>query len=94
MIHRHHIFLLCSHMQREVERYATPISKSLTPEQMQISTRLFLLPYHGREDTRLVSRISLVSRVLLVSLVLCDRGSELTLPIIAVSNWLSLRRDS
>jgi hypothetical protein len=54
--------------------------QSLTPMQMQISTRLVLALHPGR-DVTLLDSLVLVSRVLLVSLVLCDLGSELALPV-------------
>jgi hypothetical protein len=60
--------------------YANANIKSLTQEQMQISTRLVLSLHPGLDVTRLDSLVTLVSRVL-VSLVLCDLGSELALPV-------------
>jgi hypothetical protein len=62
-------------------RYANANIESLTQEQMQISTWLALSLHPGLDVTRLDSLVTLVSRVLLVSLVLCDLGSELALPI-------------
>lgn len=58
---------------------------------MQISTRLALSLHPGLDVTRLDSLVTLVSRVLLVSLVLCDLGGELALPIsfIVLVNLLS-----